>query len=671
MRQIQTLLLTSVFALVAGLSSTPAGAQVVTFQQQLIAPTPGTSFGRATDVDGSTAVVGASVEDSQRGAAYVFVKNGSTWQLQQRLTASDAAPTSQFGTDVAVSGNTIVVGARVATLPGGSSQGAAYVFVRNGTTWTEQAKLTASDAASNANFGWAVGIDGNTIVVGSNTTSLQAGRAYVFERTGTTWSETIIPSPSGQSNGLFGSSVDVSGDTVCVGAQGVSGGGAGYIFTRPGGWALQQPLVSNPTAAANSLGAACAVDGDTVLLSAPGYVNGPFFGAVFAFVRSGATWTQQQRLLPADEGRFTEVALNGELAIVGASLQNQSRGAAYVFERSGTTWTRVQKLENLSGQQFDYFGSGPGFDGSTLFLGMPASAGPSRPGQVGIFSVPASQTGAPGAPTNLQANVNGSVLGLTWGAPSSGGAATGYTLVARTSAGAPPVVTLPVGNVSGYTTPAPNGVFVLSIAATNATGTGPESTAVTVTIPSVPVAPGPPTSLAATVAGNAATFNWLAPASGGVVANYILVAGVSPGFTAPLASLPLPGSSNVTTIPGIPPGTYYVRLLAQNAGGTSVASNEVALTVVGPSAPGAPTLNAPMVSGSTVGLSWTPGAGGAPTSYVLTALTSGGAVLANVPLTGSAVSFTGVPSGSYQLRLVAVNSVGASPPSSTVAVVVP
>ena len=98
MRQIQTLLLTSVFALVASLPSAPAGAQVVTFQQQWVAPTPGTSFGRASDVDGSTAVVGASVEDSQRGAAYVFVKNGSTGEPQRRLTASDAAPTSQFGT---------------------------------------------------------------------------------------------------------------------------------------------------------------------------------------------------------------------------------------------------------------------------------------------------------------------------------------------------------------------------------------------------------------------------------------------------------------------------------------------------------------------------------------------------------------------------------------------
>ncbi|MBP7777582.1 MAG: hypothetical protein KA371_10670 [Acidobacteria bacterium] len=87
--------------------------------------------------------------------------------------------------------------------------------------------------------------------------------------------------------------------------------------------------------------------------------------------------------------------------------------------------------------------------------------------------------------------------------------------------------------------------------------------------------------------------------------------------------------------------------------------------------PGAPTLNPPMVSGSTVGLSWTPGTGSAPTSYVLTAFASGGAVLATVPLTGTSASFSGVPSGSYLLQLVAVNVLGSSPPSSPVPLVVP
>ncbi len=181
----------------------------------------------------------------------------------------------------------------------------------------------------------------------------------------------------------------------------------------------------------------------------------------------------------------------------------------------------------------------------------------------------------------------------------------------------------------------------------------------------------PPTNLTVGVAGDTATFTWAASASGGAVANYVLVAGVTPGFTTPLASLPLPASSTTTAVPGIPPGTHYVRVVAQNAGGVSAATNEAPLTVAGPSAPGAPTLNTPTVSGNTVTLSWTPGGGGAPTLYVPTARASGGAVLATVPLSGSAVSFGGVPSGTYLLSLVAVNSVGASPPSSTVTLVVP
>lgn len=278
---------------------------------------------------------------------------------------------------------------------------------------------------------------------------------------------------------------------------------------------------------------------------------------------------------------------------------------------------------------------------------------------------------APGAPTNLQASANGNNLSLSWGAPASGGVPTSYTLVARTTAGGPVLGTLPLGNVTAFAAAAPNGVFVLTLTASNAQGTGPESATVTVTLPSVPPSPAAPTNLVVSVLGNSATFSWTAPSSGGTVSNYLLVAGLTPGFAVPLGSLPLPASSTTTAIPGIPPGTYYVRVLAQNAGGTSAPTNEAPLTIVGPSAPAAPTLNPPTVTGNTVGLSWSPGGGGAPTSYVLTALTSSGVVLGSAPLAGASASFPGVPSGSYLLRLVAVNGVGPSPASNTVSLVVP
>lgn len=290
-----------------------------------------------------------------------------------------------------------------------------------------------------------------------------------------------------------------------------------------------------------------------------------------------------------------------------------------------------------------------------------------------VAGIPAAfaQPALPGAPTNLQATVNGNNLSLTWNAPSSGGAPSGYALLARTTPGGPLLVTLPVGNVTSFAAAGPNGVFVLSLVASNAAGAGPESSAISITLPTVPPPPGAPTNLVASAFGDTATFTWNPPSSGGAAANYVLFAGLTPGFALPIASLPLPASQAGVVVPGVPPGTYYVRVVAQNAGGTSAPTNEATLTVSGPQAPGAPTLSQPTGAGNTLNLAWTPGGGGLPTSYLLTALTTGGAVLATVPLSGTAVSFANVPNGTYVLRLVAVNAVGASAASNEVTVTLP
>ena len=125
------------------------------------------------------------------------------------------------------------------------------------------------------------------------------------------------------------------------------------------------------------------------------------------------------------------------------------------------------------------------------------------------------------------------------------------------------------------------------------------------------------------------------------------------------------------SVPGVPIGTFYVRLVAQNAGGTSAPSNEVSLTVAGASAPGAPSLSA-SAAGNTVNVSWSPGSGGAPASYTLSAsVTPGGAPIVSMPLGGTSASFPGVPSGTYYLRLTATNAGGTSPASNQVTVTVP
>lgn len=282
-----------------------------------------------------------------------------------------------------------------------------------------------------------------------------------------------------------------------------------------------------------------------------------------------------------------------------------------------------------------------------------------------------SSTGPPGAPTSLQASVAGNTIALNWGAPASGAPPTGYTLVGRFVAGGPVVGTLSVGAGPSFSLPLPDGTYVLTLTATNAQGTGPESATVTVTLPQPVVAPGAPTALTSSVSGGTASFAWNAPASGGAVANYVLVAGLTPSFSVPYTSVPL-GSATSFSVPGVPPGTYYARVHAQNSGGTGPASNEVAVTVAGATPPGAPTLNSPTVSGSTVSLSWTPSSGDPPTSYTLTAsATPGGAPIATVPLTGTSAAFSAVPSGTYYLRLVATNSAGNGPPSAEVTLTVP
>ena len=176
----------------------------------------GYKFGRSVAASGDTVVIGAYGEDNNSGAAYVFVRSGSTWSQQAYLKASNVGASDQFGFSVAVDGNTIVVGAwaedsnttGVDSTPNESAtnSGAAYVFVRNGTTWTQQAYLKASNTGANDQFGLSVALSGETVVVGaygedSSTTGINStpndnmsvdgdpGAAYVFVRSGTTWTQ--------------------------------------------------------------------------------------------------------------------------------------------------------------------------------------------------------------------------------------------------------------------------------------------------------------------------------------------------------------------------------------------------------------------------------------------------------------------------------------------------
>src|SRR5262249_11932887 len=161
-------------------------------------------------------IVGAYVDDvganSDQGSAYVFTRSGSTWTQQQKLTANDGAANDQFGSAVAVSGDTVAVGAYEDDVGGQADAGSAYVFVGSGTTWTQQAKLTANDGGGSNQFGSAVAVSGDTVAVGANQDTVGgqvvSGSAYVFVRNGTTWTQQQkLTASDAASTDIFGSAV--------------------------------------------------------------------------------------------------------------------------------------------------------------------------------------------------------------------------------------------------------------------------------------------------------------------------------------------------------------------------------------------------------------------------------------------------------------------------------
>lgn len=407
----------------------------------------GDTFGNGVAISGDTAVVGAPFEGTSfmnSGAAYVFVRNGTTWSQQTFLKASNAGMNDLFGNSVAIDGNTIVVGAPVegsdATGVNGdgsndnaTASGAAYVFVRNGTTWSQQAYLKASNTGMDDAFGVSVAVSGDTIVVGAdneassatgvngsggNNNAGQSGAAYVFVRNGVTWTQQAYLKASNTGSGdFFGRSVGVSGNTVVVGAffedstatgvngsqgNGASSSGAAYVFFRAGGtWSQQAYLKASNTDAGDQFGGAVAISGDTIVVaaareaSAATGVNGDQAddnafdaGAAYVFVRNAGVWSQQA-YVKASNGEAADVfgwsvAVAGDAMVIGAASESSNAtgvngngndnsasgsGAAYLFVRNGTNWGQLAYLKASNTEMNDFFGGAASVSGDTVLIG--------------------------------------------------------------------------------------------------------------------------------------------------------------------------------------------------------------------------------------------------------------------------------------------------------------
>jgi hypothetical protein len=297
----------------------------------------GDDMGWSVAVDRSTAMVAAPRDDHaggvDAGAVYMFERSGGSWEARQKLTASDAQVGQNFGTAVAIQGDLAVIGAIGDDHSGFVDAGSAYVFRRQDGQWIEGQKLVAGAPEDNPGFGASVAISGQTVLVGASNADLgaliDAGAVYVFENTGGVWSEHQGAGGSGcEELAVFGTSVALDGDTALVGARGDDAGvgaaaGAAYFFTREQGvWSQHQKVTASDAEPGDTFGIV-ALEGATAVISSLFESPGGVFraGSAYVFELHGSEWTEVAKLEASDkaeEDRFgRSLALAGDTLLVG------------------------------------------------------------------------------------------------------------------------------------------------------------------------------------------------------------------------------------------------------------------------------------------------------------------------------------------------------------------
>jgi hypothetical protein len=360
----------------------------------------GAFFGSEVAIDGDTVVVSVRDDDlgTKSGAAYVFERDEggpNVWGQVAKLVADDGAPNDVFGSAVAISGDTVIVGSIFDDVSGGGI-GSAYIFERHAggsNAWGQVQKLTPVDGAASVYFGTSVCIEGDIAIVGAdydNTIGEDAGAAYVFERTGTgAWEQTArLLAPDGSPSDRFGWAVSISGHTAVVVAlyDDVNGSrrGSAHVFERaadtPSHWEHKAILSVGGGTYDSRFGFSVSISGDFIVVGAPwATVAGNYSGSAYVFARSPDTgWRFVQELQPTDATYGTifgqSVSIDGPIIVIGASLALDQLGAAYVFERTDSPtqrWEQIKQLSQTNGSRRAYFGDWVSVRAGTLVVGTP------------------------------------------------------------------------------------------------------------------------------------------------------------------------------------------------------------------------------------------------------------------------------------------------------------
>ncbi len=367
-------------------------------------------FGYSVAIDGDYAIVGAYNEAQDAsglntfagaGSAYIFHNVAGTWSQTQKIVASDRNTSDFFGSSVSISGDYLIVGAyqedeNAAGASTLSNSGSAYIFKNTAGTWAQQQKIVASDRSAADFFAYSVAISGDYAIVGAYSedenasgsgTLAEAGSAYIFLRSGTTWSQAqkIVASDRAASD-YFGFSVAISGNFAIVGAyqedENASGGatlaaaGSAYIFVNNAGtWSQANKIVNTDRAAGDQFGYSVSISGDYALIGAnlededaAGANNMFSAGSAYIFKNTAGSWAQQQKIVPTDRGNSdlfgTAVAMSGTSILVGAYQEDHdatganpfnSAGSVYFFGPAGAEINVKQNLTNIAdGGSYDF-----------------------------------------------------------------------------------------------------------------------------------------------------------------------------------------------------------------------------------------------------------------------------------------------------------------------------
>lgn len=337
-------------------------------------------FGISESISGNFAIIGAYGDDigsnSNQGSASVYKYDGSNWIFFKKLTDATGQVNDNFGFSVAISGNYAVVGSYGDDVGANASQGSVSVYKFDGTDWIFMQRLTDPVGQASDEFGYSVSISGNYIAVGAISgdvgSNIDFGTVSIFRFDGSNWVfNQKLSDATGANGDEFGYAVSIFGNHLVVGAHFDDVGananqGSASFFRLGSNWTLVQKTTNAAGIAGALFGRSVSLAGNYALIGEPS--NGPGIGNIYRY--NGTNWVLMQSLTETGSDGFgIRVSVSENYILIGASSElvgsNSSQGAAYLYIRVGGMWQKVQRITDPAGSANTNFGLGVAIDGST------------------------------------------------------------------------------------------------------------------------------------------------------------------------------------------------------------------------------------------------------------------------------------------------------------------